>query len=317
MEKVYYGEVNCQGSYKSGEKKGLACENKAYHQVDDSYLCGVHAKKRGTPLPKNPRRQENIQQAHEEHEKECEEVAHDNLENGIQGQIAVAKLGMRKAVPHLPGYVKIFPNYKHGNRKDGFGCPSLSPKSLGPIEHGMTNLPVALNLENYHQGAKVFPGETKGAKSITRKAFETREQMYQDAIPYRHKFDVPYYTGEKIMKGNKNIPLFSVYYDKEGREHRYNYLESRYFYCHWYQKLAPQEKDFDTLVSLLENGFNLLLIGYDGYPVEKDLWEHYLDTSRPFGHELVLYTLLTIVDPEDYPWNRYYRQHKDIYEGVI
>jgi hypothetical protein len=28
---------------------------------------------------------------------------------------------------------------------------------------------------------------------------------------------------------------------------------------------------------------------------------HYLDSSKPFGHELVLFTLL-VLDEKDYPW---------------
>jgi len=31
---------------------------------------------------------------------------------------------------------------------------------------------------------------------------------------------------------------------------------------------------------------------------------------------LVLYTLLTI-DPQEYPWNKYYKEHFKIYNGVI
>ena len=323
---IYYGEYPCQGIYKSGKKKGLSCENKAYFDLDGTYLCGIHAKKEGVrdqrstqryALPKNPNKKQNQERELLDHEEECEQAAKENLQNGYRGDIKVTKLRMRKAVPHISGYVKIFPNFKHGNRKDGIGMPSLSPMSLGPIEHGYKDLPPALNLENFHQGAKFFPGEVDKEGAITQEAYEMRKKIYLDPTPYRHKFEVPYYTGEKV-KRNKNIPLFSIHY-KEDEEVRYSYLQSRYFYSHWYEKLAKKEGDFTLLNTLIDNGFNLLIIGYDGFPVEEDeaLWKHYNDTTRPFGHELVLYTLLTIEDPNEYPWNRYYRENNDLYEGVI
>jgi len=44
---------------------------------------------------------------------------------------------------------------------------------------------------------------------------------------------------------------------------------------------------------------------------------HYLDKSKPFGHELVLYTMLVVSDSKDYPWNIYYKNNKKLYENVI
>ena len=319
---IYYAETSCQGIYKSGKKKGQSCQNKAYYNVDGTYLCGLHAKNKGVELPKNPHKKEKQQQELLKHEEMCERVADENLAAGIRGNVKVAKLGMRKAIPHLDGYVNVFPNFKHGGRKDGVGLPSLSPMSLGPVEHEMCDLPPARNLENFHQGAKVFPGEVNADNKITFDALEMRKKMYDDEIPYRHKFEVPYFTGNEVKKGNRNIPLFSVFYNQDGEEVRYNYLQSRYFYCHWYEKLAKEEHDFALLNKLLDEGFNLLIIGYDGYEVDEGdsteiLWQHYNDTTRPFGHELVLYTLLVIENPEDYPWNRYYREHPEYYTNVI
>ncbi len=322
QQTIYYAEIFCQGTYKSGKKKGESCGNKAYFDVDGTYLCGVHARGQGIQLPKNPHKKEKKQQELLDHNDLCEKMADENLANNQRGNIEVAKLGMRKAVPHLDGYVKIFPNFKHGGRKDGIGLPSLSPMSLGPIEHGYPGIPFACNLENFHQGAKVFPGEVDVDNKLTLDALAMRRKMYEDTTPYRHKFDVPYYTGNKPEGKNPNIPLFAIHYTKEGEEVRYNYLESRYFYCHWYEKLVKREPDFAFLNKLLDEGFNLLIIGYDGYEVNDGsivevLWNHYNDTSRPFGHELVLYTLLVLDNPDDYPWNRYYRENSEIYMYVI
>lgn len=76
-------------------------------------------------------------------------------------------------------------------------------------------------------------------------------------------------------------------------------------------------QQFKKLKKYIDNGLNIQILGYDGYPVEKSLYEHYLDESKPFGHELVLYSMLTVETPSDYPWNKYYINHSEIYENVI
>jgi hypothetical protein len=108
-----------------------------------------------------------------------------------------------------------------------------------------------------------------------------------------------------------------MYYDKDGNEHRYTYLQCRYFYCHYYELLATKEKDFIALKKMIKNGYNLNIQGYDGYNITMDLMEHYNDISKPFGHELVLYTLLVENDPAKYPWNIFYELNKQIYHNVI
>ena len=61
----------------------------------------------------------------------------------------------------------------------------------------------------------------------------------------------------------------------------------------------------------------MCICGYDAYqPDPAKLYEHYCDPSRPFGHELVLYTLLSVKDREDYPWRRYYREHSELYDPL-
>lgn len=313
MNTIYYGETSCQGQYKSGKKKGTSCQNKAYYDVKGAYLCGVHAKGERKELPKNPHRKELQQQENNDQEKISIITAETNRKEGKSGLVAVSKMGMRKAIPHRQGYLSIFPNFKHGNRKDGYGLPSLSPMSLGPINHGYPSLSPASNLENFHQGAKIYPGEVDKDNKITPEAHQVRDKLYRDETPYRHKFKFPCFTGEVKNK----IPLYSLHYRGE-EEVKYDYLQSRYLYCYWYEKLVKEQEDFLLLQELINNGYNLLIIGYDGYDVdEKDLYTCYLDTSKPFGHELVLYTLLTVKDKEDYPWHRYYAQNKSIYEGVI
>ena len=108
-----------------------------------------------------------------------------------------------------------------------------------------------------------------------------------------------------------------MYYDKDGKEQRYNYLQCRYFYCHWYEFLVKKEKDFQELKQKILDGYNINIVGYDGYSVDKDLWICFNDTGKPFGHELVLYTMLVEDNRDKYPWNRFYRENSYLYENVI
>ncbi len=304
---VYYGEKKCQAKYKSGDP----CKNWAYYEQSNKILCGQHSdKSERKKLKKDPNAAKKRLELYQERQKLVEKIAKANQKKGEKGDVICSKLRMMKQPEHFDGYLKIFPNYKHQNRKDGLGMKSLSPKDIGPINHQMPGLPVAKNLENYHQFAKVFPWEVDSNDKIKESSIKHRIKGYQDEEPHRHKF-----SREEILKysDNVNIPLFSVYYDQEGQEHRYSYLECRYFYCYWYEKLVKDLPDYNKLKKLRDRGYNLQIVGYDGYHVEQDLWQCYLDTSRPFGHELVLYTMLVEEDSKKYPWNRYYKENLDIY----
>ena len=103
------------------------------------------------------------------------------------------------------------------------------------------------------------------------------------------------------------------YPDPEGHECRYTWVQSRYFYCHFYQRLVQQQAQYHKLWEMRKGGTNLNIYGYDGYHVTKSLVEHYTSTERSFGHEMVLYTMLTVQEPKDYPWNLYYTEHRDRY----
>lgn len=316
---VFYGEIECQAVYKSGKKQGLACDNKAYYISDGLYVCGMHGEKSlRSPLMKNPNQGKEQEEKIRERLELVEAAAAVNRDNDSYGALKVGKLSMMKVARNDDGFHNVFPNFKHQNRKDGFGCAALSPMSLGPIIHGMKDFPDAMNLENYYQGAKIYASELE-ANNITQKSRQIRVKMYEDTTPYRHKTKYP------GMKEKSRIPEFSVYYTlSSNEERRYTYLQSRYFYCHWYEKLACKTEDFNRLVESLENGYNLQILGYDGYnfpchdeDVVEGLWRCYNDTQRPFGHEMVLFTLLTGLDESDYPWNRYYQENKELYEDMF
>jgi hypothetical protein len=69
--------------------------------------------------------------------------------------------------------------------------------------------------------------------------------------------------------------------------------------------LASKQSDFKKLQDLIKNGTNIQICGYDGRSIgHRSIEEEYLDPSKPFGHELVLATMLT-EKPENYPWKKY------------
>lgn len=303
---VWWGENTCE-----------KCSNKAYYAVGDHWYCGVHSRNlKRTELRKNPNAAERTAAILKQREEIVEAAMFRNrqLPRGC-GALTVAKLRMMREPPHVDGVRNVFPNNKHQERKDGFGCASLSPMRLGPVKHGQPSVPDALTIENYHQFNKVFEREVTRDKedlatAIVKSSFFTaRDAAYRDPVPHRHKF-----PNEKGVGGNKNVPLFSLHVAPDGTPRRYTYLESRFFYCHQYELLAKQQKDFHDLSAMLKYGYNLQIVGYDGYPVTKPIMEHYLDTERPFGHEMVLYCLLSIPKPADYPWNIFHAQHRALYE---
>lgn len=300
---VYFGETTCS----SKKRDGTPCSGKAYFtkNATGECVCGKHAKKaERTPLPKNPNAAANKQAEFDAHKSTCDAAAVNNQNAGKKGQVTCAKMRMMASVELVSGFINVFPNFLHKNRKDGIGLPSLSPKAIGPVAHGQPGLPNSINLENFHQGNKVFPTEVE-TDAVTGKTkpsvafYELREKMYLDAEPHRHK-----QAATSVVGKNKNIPLYSVWVDKDGTEHHIDYFTSRQFYCHFYERATITNSDYQMLVEKVGSGYNLRIVGYDGYAVTKTLDEHYRDTSRPFGHEMVLYAMLT-AKPEDWPWRKY------------
>lgn len=140
-----YGEERC-----TQEK----CKNKGYYSVSGKVFCGVHSKKKDrTELKKRDKKSTellNIQKKEREIQ-EIREAQEANKNEGKKGEVILTRLFMMKPPEDTKGFLKVFPNYKHQNRSDGFGCASLSPKFMGPIKHGQPGLPDSKNLENFHQ----------------------------------------------------------------------------------------------------------------------------------------------------------------------
>ena len=287
----YYGEANCIAFKRSGKP----CTNKAYYRGG---LCGVHSTDK-IALSKNPDAKTVHSQLLVDREKLVASAVAANKLLKKSGSIILSKLRMMREPDQFDGYLKVFPNFNHGGRKDGVGMSSLSPKSIGPVLHGQPGLPPAMNLENLHQGSKVFPQELDSLGNPT-DLFRTRRlEMYNDKIPWRHKFQK---YADLVPPGkNKNIPLFSVWVYPDYTEVHLSYFESRQIYCCLYEKYVEVDPGFKRLKCTIADGYNIQICGYDAYPITMSLEDHYLDTSKPFGHELVLYCMLI----GERPWAKY------------
>lgn len=293
---VHYGERRCEHPAR--------CENMAYWRQGSAFLCGVHArdKEKRVALPKQPEHEREIIRAEARiaHERTVAERTRENKAAGKPGTVSLRRMRMMHDPVQIPGVLFVFPNFKHQYRRDGFGCSSLSPMSLGPVEHGQPGLPPAANIENFHQGSKCFREEAlPGSDDPAPLYYENRLRFYKDAVPHRHKY--------KGVGPNKNAPLYFVWVDKDGKERRLTYVESRQFYCNFYERLAEKQRDYARLRDMIAAGTDVCICGYDAVPLDpgESLEDAYLDASKSFGHERVLYAMLTAADPELLPWKKH------------
>lgn len=317
-----YGEIKCEQVYASGKHKGEQCKNGAYFRVRvdsadnvDSvgayqYLCGMHSRsfKNRKELVKMTasEKKEKKDDIYNRMKLEARAVAKINVLNLKPGEIILVRMSGR--FPHVPprcGWWNVYPNFKSAWQGIGLVFPSLSPMSLGPVKHGQPGLPDALNIENFHQQSKCYL------------QFESHEEFKKNQIagflsdkPQRHKFKFNVTEGKNNQYKNKNIPDYFVWIDKDGKEHRLSgkkgYIQSRQFYCNFYDRLVENHEDFIKLKKLLMQSYNLQICGPDAYPIStiSTIEEAYLSAKVPFGHERVLYTMLT-QQSALWPWRKY------------
>lgn len=299
----YAGQRGCEFL----TSKAKACANRAYFQHQGKLGCGVHLTvpdRIVLPRMSASQREESLRLLEEQERVAIDQATQLHASQGRRGQVVLSRMLMMKEPTHRPGFLNVYPNYRDQHRRRGFGCASLSPKSMGPIEHHQPGLPASKNLENFHQGSKCFREEAipddRGGYRPGPLYYQNRLSYYEDPVPHRHK-----YTGQDAR--NKNIPLFFVWVDQEGREHHLSYVESRQFYCTYYERIASQDPNYLRLRQLLEQGTDLQICGYDAFPLGSsaaEIEQGYLDPSHPFGHERVLYAML-LLEPEQYPWRRH------------
>jgi hypothetical protein len=214
---------------------------------------------------------------------EAEEQASINRSKCRRGSVKLGRLRMMKSVDYVEGYLPVFPNYKHEGRTDGLGCPSLSPFNIGPIPlYG--NIKEAVSLEAFHQWSKCFSWELDRDGNPGPEFYKERLRVFTTpGVATRHK-------------GNMADFEYFVYDAYDGTECHYSYLESRGFYCTYYDILVRKMKEYKMLRKALDEGYNLTIYGYDAKHTEeelRDLEACYKNPHKPFGHEIILYTMLT------------------------
>lgn len=300
MKVIYKGELGCQSCYKSGE----ACREAAYYIQNGSYRCGRHSDKTlRRELPVDPNRSANITLATDARDEVTMEIAAENFRRGKKGQVMTTKIHGMKNPKHTEGFMSIFPNFAHENRKDGVGMSSLSPMKIGPIGHYCPDVGPAGSLEKLWQGSKQYNCESNKDGTPSPEYFETRNFTFLSKKPSRHK---------KVSDPDSGVK-HSVFYDEHGKIHFLGYIESRQVYCVIYEFYAEQTDDFKLLREMVDSGVNVNLIGYDAHDVKKykgktivEQFEMaYLDPKYPFGHEMCLQAML-LLKREERPWRKYH-----------
>jgi hypothetical protein len=308
----HHGEIRCQYEFSSGKE----CKNRAYFKSDNKYLCGMHSKSdknRKSLVKFSPGEKKTMDEIRNTiWKQECESIKRLNIKYSRVGDVRLYRMkGMVSSVEHYPGYISIFPNFehtkgaspsKHQNRKDGVGMSSLSPMKIGPIPVNESKThphrqKEAKNLENFRQGNKVWNNEIDEKGNPTETFYGQRIKMYSDSIPHRRKYPE--------IKGNE--PVYSLWIDKTGVEKKFTYVESRQFYCTFYERLASKEQDFIKLKKMISDGYNVMICGYDAHDLSDDIEKEYLDKNKPFGHERVLYVMLKYPE-KNWPWRKYKNQ---------
>lgn len=291
----------------AGEEKCSCCERPAYFDYRNVLFCGLHCNKNNPDrkkLPVNPQKILDLDRARQEHARSVKDFREANIAQGLKGKVTVQHLRMFGGHPTIPGFQNVFPNFKGEH-------PSVSPKSLGPVlGYGGETAPT---IEIDHQWRKQFTIDLDFQGNPTAKSRQVILDAYRHPpAEQRHK-----YSRKDLPKDNINKCMFSIHDWGEG-EKRFSYIESRFFYCFHMQMLAPQARDFKLFRELIDSGTNIAICGYDAH-MDKgdDLMAAYEYEGKPFGHEMVLWTLLTIENPSDYPWNRYAARHPDLYKGFV
>lgn len=275
------------------EKEG--CRYKAKWLFEGKNWCGVHCRNSDRkPIPsvilaQKERTKENAKR-NKEHKITVEAYRLKNVEEGRRGSVCCnnkphfrSKTVKDKRNPLKEGYLNVDVCSSSRSWKN------LSPMYLGPVKrtevHNGKHLPYAKNIENYWQFAKVYSSEYDSeTDEVKEEYWIKRMEGYLSKKAYRRKF-----------QGAENIPLFSIF---EGK--RYKYGEARKFYCSAYEELVVNTKEWKKLNKLIDDGYNIQIIGYDGVDIDKyngDFYKHYKDTSIPFGHESVITCMLLGIHP--------------------
>jgi len=311
----FSGSLPCGQSYASGKRQGERCVEVARYFEEGKFFCGMHSSSSDSIRQALPKRNKEEQVRHqrlqdEKYEALVQDAAQQNRKAGRIGEVVLFKKQMLHNVTRQAGYRDYYPNFKDHHPPGGVGMPLLSPKQPFQVIHGQPHVPIATSIENFHQQSKCYFWETMDQFRIHRNA------GFQCMEPHRHK------TPQSVLHCMKNAGLSVeeqkeeddssrqwrcfVWMDENEQEHELEMSASRQFYCKFYEQYVRNRLEFKQMQDALNRGENIRICGYDARPLRKDNYEdEYLDSSRSFGHERVLWTMLKISKESDWPWRKY------------
>lgn len=210
----------------------------------------------------------------------CDRAADVNRTHGRVGKIALDKLPGRSsktAIPMIPGYLSI--NVCSSSKTWTKG---LSPTRCGSVTHqeldwDNTPLPVASCVENLWQFCKVWPFDLDD-NTLKKSYFKRKREGFLNPRGVRHP----------VKSVDKTIKPISTYY----RGEFLSWIPARKkFYCPVYESSVIRTGAYQELEKLHQNGYNLLILDYDGYKT-KDFTKAIHNEKKPFGHGHVLCCML-------------------------
>lgn len=169
---------------------------------------------------------------------------------------------------------------------------AVAPAFLGPItDHGQANAPAAQNLENLWRFIHIWPEDLQDGQPSA-----DWMQRRNDGFQVEQGKRLP-----RALRRDESSACLGVWWSGQLLD---EVRARREVFCPLYTRLVERNETFKELDMLVQQGYNLQLFGYQAFDfVEQGLSLRRAldDVSQPFGHEIVLYALLTrqrIWEPE-------------------
>jgi len=201
-----------------------------------------------------------------EHENAIRLAAQKNTINNAAGAIVLEGYGM---------YGNAYVNVSTSKRL-------LNPTKLGPVFHPHPHLPPATSLYNYWCANMVCVGDVL-CGTLTPDFYARQYSMY---------------VSKEVSLFPTN-PFCWIWVTPDGLIKKYNLIEARQFFCVYYERIVKTTPHFKLLQELVRNGINLRICGNNKYCEDQSIEYHYL--NGVFGHDMILYAMLTI--PDSLPWH--------------
>jgi hypothetical protein len=170
----------------------------------------------------------------------------------------------------------------------GVALPGLAPVRMGPIRYASW-LPAAARLETLTACRLMYDDDL--AAGAPDAATRVLDLMAVDRVIV----EKPALNG--ICRGRQ--PVCARIYTTPATWHDVDIVRYRQFFCNYYAHAAEMSTDFAVVKQILEGGNDICITGPTARSVrvEADVLQAYNDATTAFGHELVLFGMLTGVQP--------------------